>query len=160
MDRGAIAVWNGARTGSGTLTTDSGALIEMPFSPIARYELEARPSATTPEELLAAAYASCFTMTFAEKLTGGGHAPSRLRTEVRVQLVKPSGYWEIPWLRIHCSASVPQIDESEFLAIAHAARKQGPIARALRAEITLTVSLDQAPGREWRVTTEPLQIAT
>lgn len=154
MDRGAIAVWNGKKSSSGTLTTDSGSLIEMPFSPIARYELEARPSATTPEELLAAAYASCFTMTFAEQLAAAGHSPSRLRTEVRVQLVRPSGYWEIPAIRIHCSASVAGIDDTEFLAIAHAARKRGPIARALRAEITLTVSLDSAPGREWHVAAE------
>src|SRR5512144_2261132 len=66
MDRGATANWNAS---AGTLTTDSGALINMPFSTIARYELEATPSATTPEELLAAAYAACFTMTLAEHLT-------------------------------------------------------------------------------------------
>ncbi|HEU4729585.1 MAG TPA: OsmC family peroxiredoxin [Kofleriaceae bacterium] len=156
MDRGAIAVWNGKKSNSGTLTTDSGSLIEMPYSPVARYELEARPSATTPEELLAAAYASCFTMTFAEQLTAAGHSASSLRTEVRVQLVRPSGYWEIPSLRIHCSATVPGIEEHEFLTIAHDARKRGPIARALTAEITLTVSLDNAPGREWHI---PLQQA-
>jgi len=65
MDRGAIASWNGT---NGGLTTDSGALINAPFSTAARFELEATPSATTPEELLAAAYASCFTMTLAERL--------------------------------------------------------------------------------------------
>lgn len=155
MDRGAIAVWDGKKVKSGTLTTDSGSLIEMPYSPAARYELEARPSATTPEELLAAAYASCFTMTFAEQLAAAGHTPSALRTEVRVQLVKPSGYWEIPSLRVHCSATVAGIEEHEFLAIAHTARKTGPIARLLRAEITLTVSLDNAPGREWHLSAKP-----
>lgn len=154
MDRGAIAVWDGKRTRGGTLTTDSGSLIEMPYSPVARYELEARPSSTTPEELLAAAYASCFTMTFAEQLTAAGHKPSALRTEVRVQLVKPSGYWEIPSLRVHCSASITGIEEHEFLAIAHSARKAGPIARTLRAEVTLTVSLDTTPGREWHLPLE------
>lgn len=146
MDRGAIAVWNGMKTSSGTLTTDSGSLIEVPYSPVARYELEARPSATTPEELLAAAAASCFCMTLAEQLAAAGYTACTLRTEVRVQLVRPSGYWEIPHLRIHCTANVLGIAEEEFLAIAHAARKHGAIARALRAEITLTVSLENAPG--------------
>lgn len=156
MDRGAIAIWDGKDANNGTLTTDSGALIEMPYSPVARYELEARPSATTPEELLAAAYASCFSMTFAEQLAAAGHSPSLLRTEVRVQLVRPGGFWEISGIRIHCSAAVPGIDEHEFLRIAHDSRTRGAIARALHPQITLTVSLDNAPGREWHI---PLQQA-
>lgn len=156
MDRGAIAVWKYTGTNAGTLTSDSGALLNTPYSTTARFELEARPSATTPEELLAAAYASCFSMTFAERLEAAGHPARSLRTEARVQLVKPSGYWEIPSLRIHCSAVVPGIAEDEFLAIAHAARIHGPIARAMRAAVTLTVSLESVPGREWQL---PLQSA-
>jgi len=153
MDRGAIAEW---KFDAGTVTTDSGALINAPYSSSARYELEAKLSATTPEELLAAAYASCFTMTFADRLAAAGYATPSLRTEARVQLVRPSGYWEIPAIRVHCSAAVPNIAEDEFLAIAHAARLHGPIARAMRAEVTLTVSLESAPGREWHL---PLQQA-
>ncbi|HTR53561.1 MAG TPA: OsmC family peroxiredoxin [Kofleriaceae bacterium] len=153
MDRGAIAEWT---FDAGTVTTDSGALINAPYSSSARYELEAKPSATTPEELLAAAYASCFTTTFAERLAAAGYATPSLRTEARVQLLRPSGYWEIPAIRVHCSAAVPNIGEDEFLAIAHSARLHGPIARAMRAEVTLTVSLESAPGREWHL---PLQHA-
>lgn len=148
MDRGAKAEWTSI---AGTITTDSGALINAPFSTAARYELEARPSATTPEELLAAAYASCFTTTLAERLVAAGYAAPSLRTEARVQLVRPSGYWEIPAVRIHCSATIPNIGEKEFLEIAHSARIHGPIARALRAEVTLTVSLETMPGREWHL---------
>jgi lipoyl-dependent peroxiredoxin len=153
MDRGATTDWN---IDAGTITTDSGALINAPFTPAARYELEARPTATTPEELLAAAYAACFTMTLAERLVAAGYSAPSLRTEARVQLVRPSGYWEIPAVRVHCSAGVGGITEEEFLAIAHAARLHGPIARALRAEVTLTVSLESIPGREWHL---PLQRA-
>jgi len=148
MDRGAIASWNGT---NGGLTTDSGALINAPFSTAARFELEATPSATTPEELLAAAYASCFTMTLAERLATAGHPATSLRTEARVQLVRPSGYWEIPAVRLHCSAEVPNITEADFLAIAHAARIHGPVGHAMRADITMTVSLENLPGREWHV---------
>lgn len=153
MDRGATADWT---SNTGTVTSDSGALINAPYSSNARYELEARPSATTPEELLAAAYASCFTMTLAEHLAAAGYATPSLRTEARVQLVRPSGYWEIPAVRVHCSANVPGIGEDVFLSIAHSARLHGPITRAMRAEVTLTVSLDSSPGREWRL---PLQHA-
>jgi osmotically inducible protein OsmC len=156
MDRGAIATWSGTGTNAGTLTTDSGALINAPFSTTARFDLEAKPTATTPEELLAAAYAGCFTMTLGERLAAAGHPAHSLRTEARVQLVKPSGYWEIPSIRIHCSAVVPNIAEADFLAIAHAARIHGPIGHAMRADITMTVSLESMPGREWQL---PLQRA-
>lgn len=146
MDRGATAIWSSQS--AGTLATDSGALVGVPYSPKARYELEAQPTATTPEELLAAAYAADFTMTLADRLGAVGHAVTRLHTEARVQLVKPSGYWEIPAVRLHCSAIVPGITENEFLAIAHDARVQAPIARAMRADVTLTVSLASTPPYE------------
>lgn len=151
MDRGATITWN---VDAGTITTDSGALVNMPCSPTARYELEAMPSATTPEELLAAAFSSCFTMELAERLKAAGYSTPSLKTEARVQLVHPSGYWEIPSIRIHCTASVPGISERDFLAIAHLARTHGAIARTLRADITLTVTLERASDRQWQM---PLQ---
>jgi osmotically inducible protein OsmC len=151
MDRGATVTWS---VDAGTITTDSGALVNMPYSPRARYELEAMPSATTPEELLASAFASCFTMTLVEKLRAAGYSVPSLRAEARVQLVHPSGFWEIPAIRVHCTATVPGISERDFLAIAHEARTQGAIARTLRAEITLTVSLERASERQWQL---PLQ---
>jgi lipoyl-dependent peroxiredoxin len=151
MDRGAVAIWNIPGSNAGTLTTDSGALINVPCSAATRFEPEASPSATTPEELLAAAYAGCFTMGLAERLAAARHSPLSLRTEVRVNLVNLRGHWEIPSLRVHCSASIPNIQEAEFLAIARAARVEGVLSRALRAEITMTVSLESAPGREWHV---------
>lgn len=145
MDRGAICIWNDPRTDAGTLTTDSGALTNTPISPRARFELEALPTASTPEELLASAYAGCFTMMLAEQLGLAGFHPMSLRTEARVQLVRPRGHWEIPAVRLHCSAIVPGISAQEFLAIAHEAKLRGPIAQAMRAEMTLTVSLAPMP---------------
>ncbi|MDX2090753.1 MAG: OsmC family peroxiredoxin [Kofleriaceae bacterium] len=148
MDRGAICIWNDPRTDAGMLTTDSGALTNTPISPHARFDLEAVPTASTPEELLAAAYAGCFTMMLAQHLDAAGYHPMSLRTEARVMLIKPSGYWEIPGVRIHCSAIVPGISAQEFLAICHEAKQSGPIAQAMRAELTLTVSLVPLPHQE------------
>jgi osmotically inducible protein OsmC len=153
MDRGAIAVWSAGGANAGTLTTDSGALVSMPCSRVARYELEARPTATNPEELVAAACAGCFAMTLVDRLAAAGHVAHRVQVEARTHLIKPGGRWEIPMIRLHCSATIPGIAEDEFLAIAHVARTEGPIARALRAEITLTVSLDAMPG-VWRPSPE------
>lgn len=155
MDRGAIAVWSGAGANAGTLTTDSGALQNTPLSPDVRFELEATPTSTTPEELLAAAYAGCFTLDLLERLSASGHPPFSLRTEARVQVVRPSGYWEIPAIRLHCSANVPGISDEEFLALVREARTQGPIARTLRADLVVTVSLETVPDHEWTVSGQP-----
>jgi osmotically inducible protein OsmC len=155
MDRGAIAIWSGTGTNAGTLTTDSGALLNTPFSLGARFELEASPTSTTPEELLAAAYAACFTMDLAERLAASGHPPFSLRTEARVQVVRPSGYWEIPAIRLHCAANVPSISDEEFLALVQTARSHGPIARTLRADLVVTVSRESVPERGWDVPGPP-----
>ncbi len=145
MDRGAICIWNDPRTDAGTLTTDSGALTNTPLSAHARPELEGVPPAPPPEELHAAAYAGCYTMMLAEALGAAGYHPMSLRTEARVQLIKPTGRWEIPSVRVHCSAIVPGVSAEEFLALPHAAKQRGPIAEAMRADVTLTVSLVPLP---------------
>lgn len=141
MDRTALAVTTapGADV-TGLLSTDSGALVNTPFSQRARFALEATPSGTNPEELLAAACASCFTAELGARLAAAGHAAHSLRTEARVQLIHPGGRWTIGAIRLHCSAIVPGIDDAEFRAIAHAAKAAGPIAHALLPDITLTVS--------------------
>lgn len=146
MDRGAIATSTGAGADVGTLTTDSGALTNTPFSQKARFEQEASPTGTNPEELLAAACASCFNSELAARLAAAGHLAHQLRTEARVQLVRPGNHATIGAIRLHCSAVVPGIGDSEFLAIAHEAKTHSPLALALRPDITLTVS------REERVT--------
>jgi osmotically inducible protein OsmC len=144
MDRGATTISTGARAAgtdaAGTLTTDSGALINMPFSLKARYELEATPSGTTPEELLAAACATCFTEELSSRLAAAGHKAQSLQCESRVQLVRAAQQWTISGIRIHCTAVVPGISDSEFLSIVHESKVGGPIAQALRPEITVTVS--------------------
>lgn len=141
MDRGAIAVSTRADADVvGMLNTDSGALTNTPFSQKARIELEATPSGTNPEELLAAACASCFTATLAERLAAAGYHAHAIRTEARVQLVRPGGHGTIGAIRLHCTAVVPGISDAQFLAIAHDAKTHGPIAQALRPDITLTVS--------------------
>src|SRR5262245_66687484 len=69
MDRNATAIWKGnLREGSGTLTTQSGALSNLPYSFKARFEDESGKSGTNPEELLGAAHAGCFAMQFSHFL--------------------------------------------------------------------------------------------
>src|SRR4051812_26248239 len=88
MIRKATAVWRGTgRAGSGDLTTDSGALSHAPYSFRTRLEGE---KGTNPEELIASAHASCFTMAVAFGLQDSGYVPTELTTEASVTL-EPDG---------------------------------------------------------------------
>ena len=88
MIRKARAVWRGTgRAGNGTLSTDSGVLVETPYSFKTRFENE---KGTNPEELIAAAHAGCFTMALAFGLQGAGFTPTELSTESAVTL-EPEG---------------------------------------------------------------------
>jgi lipoyl-dependent peroxiredoxin len=143
MDRGAMVTWIGSGSeGHGTIRTDSGSLVNTPFSARARFELEGdRVTGTNPEELLGAAHAGCFTMALAFRLAAAGHPATELRTEARVRLVKAGQSWTIPQIRLHCTGKVPGISPEQFMQLAADAKAHCPISEALRPEITLTASL-------------------
>src|SRR5262245_12559241 len=145
MDRGAIAHW---KADVGKLSTDSGALVNVPYTRASRFELEALPAGGSPEELLAAAIAGCFAMTFAERLATAGHVPYEIRAEARVMLIRPGGRWTIPAVRVHCTTNVTGVGDAELAAVAHAAREDSPIIRATRAEVTLTISRERVEDIE------------
>src|SRR5690348_13060874 len=93
MIRKAKAVWHGTgRDGTGSLTTDSGALPATPYSFRTRFENE---KGTNPEELIAAAHAGCFTMALAFQLQAAGLTPTELATEAAVTLEKDGAGFRI-----------------------------------------------------------------
>lgn len=142
MDRGAIAVWTGSgKEGRGKLSTDSGALVDTPYSAPARFEQTQNVTGTNPEELLGAAHAGCFTMALAFRLSAAGHTANEIRTEARVHLQRAGQGWMIPHIKLHCTANVPGIDPAKFMELAHDAKQNCPISQALKPEITLTASL-------------------
>ena len=84
IERSAEVVWEGnVARGSGTLTADSGAFTELPFTLASR--IASPEGKTSPEELLAAAHAGCFTMSLASELVKAGTPPGAL--DVRVKIV-------------------------------------------------------------------------
>ena len=79
MRRTSRAVWTGTGAeGSGKVTTGSGALDALPYSVVTRFVSEDGKAGTNPEELIAAAHASCFAMALSFGLTGAGHPPEQL----------------------------------------------------------------------------------
>lgn len=137
--RTAHTVWNGdLMSGSGQTTLDSSGLGTFDVTWKAR--TEAAEGKTSPEELIAAAHASCFSMAFSNMLAQAGHTPDEVRTKADVTFVPGTG---ITGSHLTMSAKIPGISEEEFQRIAGEAKTGCPVSGALASiEITLDASLE------------------
>jgi osmotically inducible protein OsmC len=139
MIRKAKAVWRGTgRAGSGNLSTDSGVLAGSPYSFKTRFENE---KGTSPEELIDAAHAGCFTMALAFQLQGAGYTPTELNTEAAVTLEPEGQGFRISRSALTLRAQVPNLDEAAFARMAREAEKNCPVSKVLNAAITLDAKL-------------------
>ena len=121
MKRKANAVWTGTlKEGRGTLTTESGALSQQPYTFVTRFEEGVTGS--NPEELLAAAEAGCFTMALNNDLTMAGHQPVEVRTEATTELNRIDGKPTITHVHLVTRARVPGIDQATFQKFAEDTR--------------------------------------
>ncbi len=136
--RTAHTVWNGDLiSGSGQTTLDSSGLGTFDVTWKAR--TEAAEGKTSPEELIAAAHASCFSMAFSNMLAEAGHAPEEINTKADVTFVPGTG---ITGSHLTMSAKVPGLSEEEFQRIAGEAKVGCPVSGALASiEITLDATL-------------------
>ena len=141
-ERRASVTWKGdLRSGSGTIDeVGSGAFGPLNVSWDARSD-ESPGGKTSPEELIAAAHASCFSMALANGLAKAGNPPERLETSAVVTFVPGTG---ITKSALSVKAAVPGLDAEAFHAAAEDARKNCPVSQALAGvpEITLDASLD------------------
>ncbi|MRG61644.1 OsmC family peroxiredoxin [Agromyces sp. CFH 90414] len=132
-------VWSGSLTeGSGEVALDSSKLASFPVNWKARAEGAA--TTTTPEELLAAAHSSCFSMALSHALTGAGHTPDSIQTTAAVTFEAGKG---VLGSHLLVSARVPGLTEAEFEAFADDAKRNCPISQAL-AGIPITIEAELA----------------
>ena len=140
-DRRADVQWTGSLLeGSGTITkTTSGAIGVQPVSWAARSE-DARAGETSPEELIAAAHASCFSMALSAGLAKAGTPPERLQTSATVTFQPGEGITKIA---LTVEGTVPGIEAAAFGEAAQAAKENCPVSKALASvpEITLEAQL-------------------
>ncbi|MBA0052248.1 OsmC family peroxiredoxin [Streptomyces sp. AJS327] len=136
--RTAHTIWTGSLTeGRGTLSFDSSGLGEHPVSWPAR--AEEPDGKTSPEELIAAAHSSCFSMALSNGLSGAGNPPSRLTTQADVTFQPGTG---ITGVRLTVRGEVPGLDEAAFVSAAEDAKVNCPVSQALTGvPITLSASL-------------------
>ncbi len=138
MERNATAVWTGEiRQGSGTLTTDSGALSEVGYSFSKRFEDE---PGTNPEELIAAAHAGCFSMALSGNMASAGVRPKSIRTKATVTLEKQDAGFAITGVHLDVRAEGDG-DEEAFLEAARKAKEGCPVSKALAVPITMDAHL-------------------
>jgi osmotically inducible protein OsmC len=145
MKRTAQAVWSGAlKDGSGAISLQSGALKEQPYSFKMRFEDESGKSGTNPEELIAAAHASCFTMQLSHFLAEAGHPAAKLTTDAEVTVAPaPGGGQAISKSALTLRGRVPGMSELQFVELANKAKAVCPVSKALSAiEITLDAKLE------------------
>lgn len=134
----ASTVWNGELfTGSGTTTLDSSGAGTFPVEWNAR--AEGSDTTTTPEELLAAAHATCFSMAFSNGLKKNDTPPTEVRTSAEVTFVAGTG---ITGIHLTTHVTAEGLDEETFQKLAQGAKENCPVSQALKSvEITLAASL-------------------
>ncbi|MFI6348088.1 OsmC family protein [Streptomyces sp. NPDC050560] len=136
--RTAHTVWEGNLTeGTGVVTFDSSGIGEQAVSWPSR--AEQANGKTSPEELIAAAHSSCFSMALSNGLTKAGNPPARLTTSADVTFQPGTG---ITGIHLTVEGQVPGLDAAGFTAAAEDAKKNCPVSQALTGTtITLTAKL-------------------
>ena len=141
MKRNAVAVWTGGlKDGRGTLTTDSGALKESVYSFSTRFE---NGVGTNPEELIAAAHASCFSMSLAGALARAETPPTELRTSATVTFQPGEGITKVALV---VEGAVPGLDEDGFRQAAQTAKENCPVSKALAGVPEISLEARLTPG--------------
>ena len=137
VDSKASATWTGdLMHGQGSVRPASGAFGEVDLTWKAR--AESRESGTSPEELIAAAHASCFAMALSHGLAGAGTPPETLETSAQVTFQAGEG---ITAIHLTVRGTVPGLDDDGFRAAAEGAKANCPVSKALAA---VPISLDAA----------------
>ena len=142
IERRAHATWEGdLRSGSGRFDVGSGAIGGQEVTFASRFEDSG--GKTSPEELIAAAHATCLSMALANGLAQVGHPPTRLETDAVATLDQRESGFRIISMRLTVRGQVDGIDEDAFRAAAEEAKAGCPVSNALvgNVEITLDAAL-------------------
>lgn len=123
------AEWKGdLKDGSGKLSTESGALNNITYNFISRFE---QGNETNPEELIGAAHAGCFSMALSGALSKAGFKVNSVKTEDRVHIEKLEQGFTITKIEMSTVGDVEGIDEEKFKEFAQNAKAGCPVSRAL-----------------------------
>ena len=135
MSKYANAQWQGAKEGKGTISTETKALDNAPFTFATRFG-DAKDG-TNPEELIAAAHAGCFSMKFAIVLSEAGFTADKIETKCDITF----GAGAISKSHLTVKGKVPGISKEKFEEAVKNAEQNCPISKLLKTEISSEASL-------------------
>lgn len=139
MKSEASAVWQGGlKDGNGKLNSKSSVLRDTPYDFKMRFE---GAEGTTPEELIAAAHAGCFSMALSNILGQENLTADKIETKATVSLEKVDDAFAITKVHLELVATIPNADEKVFLECAEKAKAGCPVSKVLNAEITMDAKL-------------------
>lgn len=139
MQRKGSAHWaGGLKDGKGTVSTASGVLNNTQYSFSTRFE---NGIGTNPEELIAAAHASCFSMALSAQLGNAGMTPESIDTTATITLEKTDAGFTITSSHLDVAVKIPNGDQAKFDEAAKAAESGCPISRVLNTKITMDAKL-------------------
>ena len=122
----------GLREGKGAVSTESRALENYPYSFFTRY---GDKPGTNPEELLGAAHAACFTMSFVRMLGMANFVPEQVDSKSDVVIERDGDGFSITSIQPAVTAKIPGIDHDTFQSIASKAKAWCPVSKLMNAEI-------------------------
>ena len=139
INRSGSAVWSGGlKDGKGAISTQSGALDAHPYGFATRFE---GVPGSNPEELIAAAHASCFTMALSLILGEAGFTAEKMESNAVVTLEQKDGGFAITASKLSLKASIPGLDDDQFQELAAKAKANCPVSKLLNADISLDAEL-------------------
>jgi osmotically inducible protein OsmC len=134
----ADSVWRGDLFGgSGETTLESGAVSTFPVTWASR--TSAHEGKTSPEELIAAAHASCFNMALSNILAGDGNTATQLETSAVATFEKVEAGWRLTKMALSVSGDVPGISGEAFAEAAAKAKDGCPVSNALAGNVEITL---------------------
>ncbi|HEX7255712.1 MAG TPA: OsmC family peroxiredoxin [Gaiellaceae bacterium] len=142
VERTATAEWQGdLMGGSGKVSTESGAVRDATVKWSSR--AEQADENTSPEELIAAAHATCVLMALSNVLAQAGTPPGRLESEAATTFDKVGDGFRLTTMRLRIRGEVEGVDEEGFREAAEQAKENCPVSQALKGnvEVSLDVSL-------------------
>ncbi|HEY2535349.1 MAG TPA: OsmC family peroxiredoxin [Xanthobacteraceae bacterium] len=136
MKRFGCIRWNGGLLdGQGAVSTQSRALQNYPYSLLTHY------GETSPEELLGAAHAACFTMSLVRMLGMANFVPEHVESKSDVIIEEDEGSFSVTSVHLTIKAKIPGISQGRFQLIASQAKAWCPISKLMSAEIDFTAVL-------------------
>jgi lipoyl-dependent peroxiredoxin len=139
IEKSASAIWTGSlKEGGGTLTTQSGAMSNIPYTFATRFE---GGKGTNPEELIGAAHAGCYAMFLSALMSGAGIVPDRITATSTIKL-DPTTEGSPTVVGAHLTVAVKApAEEAVIRDLAAKAKEACPISKLLKAEVTLDLTV-------------------